>query len=67
MGHLLNTRLGDVCLYYKCSLSLKVIDVSYLQECIKDEVKTGEKNGTSSFSIDFLAKQKINLRVSLKI
>ena len=32
-----------MCLYYKCSLPLKVIDVSYLQECISFEVKIGDK------------------------
>ena len=43
MDHPLSTNHGDVCLYYKCSLPLKVVDVSYLQECINFEVKTGEK------------------------
>ena len=34
MDHPSYTKLGGVCLYYKCSLLLKVINVSYLQECI---------------------------------
>ena len=34
MDHPSYTKLGCVCLYYKCSLLLKVINVSYLQECI---------------------------------
>ena len=29
--------------YYKCSLPLKAIDVSYFQECINFEVKIGDK------------------------
>ena len=41
MDHPSNTKRGDVCLYYKFSLPLKVIDVSYLQECINFEVKIG--------------------------
>ena len=32
-----------MCLYYKCSFSMKVIDVSYLQECINFEVKINDK------------------------
>ena len=43
MDHPSNTKRGGVCLYYKSSLPLKVIDVSYLQECINFEVKIGEK------------------------
>ena len=33
MDHPSNTKLRGVCLYYKCLLSLKVMGVSYLQEC----------------------------------
>ena len=47
MDHPSNTKRGGVCLYYKCSLPLKVIKVSYLQECINFEVKIGDK--TCSF------------------
>ena len=43
MDHPSNTKRGDVCLYHKFSLPLKVIDVSYLQECINFEVKIGDK------------------------
>ena len=43
MDHPSNNKRGGVCLYYKCSLPLKVIDVSYLQECINFEVKIGDK------------------------
>ena len=43
MDHPSNTKRGGVCLYYKCSLPLKVINVSYLQECINFEVKIGDK------------------------
>ena len=35
--------LGWIILYSKCSLPLKVTDVSYLQECINFEVKIGDK------------------------
>ena len=43
MNHPSNSKRGGVCLYYKCSLPLKVIDVSYLQECINFQVKIGDK------------------------
>ena len=38
-----NIKRGGVCLYYKCSLPLKVRNVSYLQECINFEVKISDK------------------------
>ena len=43
MDHPWNTKRGCVSLYYKCSLPLKVIAVSYLQEHINFEVKIGDK------------------------
>ena len=43
MDHRSNTKREGVCLYKKCSLPLKVIDVSYLQECINFEVTVGNK------------------------
>ena len=38
-----NAKRGGVCFYCKCSLPLKVMEVSYLQECINFEVKIGNK------------------------
>ena len=43
MGHASNIKRGGVCTYYKCSLPLKVIDISYVNECINFEDKTGDK------------------------
>ena len=43
MDHPSNTKHGGVCLDYKWSLPLKVIEVSYLQESINFEVKIGDK------------------------
>ena len=39
MDHPSNTKRGGECLYYKFSYPLKVMDVSYLQECINVEVE----------------------------
>ena len=38
-----NTKCEGVCLYYKYSLALKVMDVSHLKECVNFEVKIGDK------------------------
>ena len=43
MDHPSNAKHRVACLHYKCSLPLKVIDISYLQECINFEVKIGDK------------------------
>ena len=43
IDHPSNTKPRVVCLYYKCSLLLKVIDLSYLQECINFDIKIGDK------------------------
>ena len=43
MNHPSNTKRGGVCLSYKCSLPLKVMDVYYLQECINFEAQIGDK------------------------
>ena len=47
-----NAKHGGLCLYYKCLLPMKVIDVSYLRECINFEVKINGKtcNFVSLFS-----------------
>ena len=43
MDYSSNTKRVGVSLYYKCLLHLKVIDVSYFQECINFEVTFGVK------------------------
>ena len=43
MGHASNIKRRGVCTYYKCSLPLKVTDISYVKECINFEDKTGDK------------------------
>ena len=41
--HPLNTKKGDVCIYFKNSLSVKVLDIQLLQECINFEIKIADK------------------------
>ena len=36
--HASNSKRGDVCVYYKSSLSLRSINVNYLNECLLFEV-----------------------------
>ena len=67
MDHPSNTKRGGVCLYYKFLLPLKVIEVSYLQEYINLRLKLATKHETLPVPIHLLAKQKMNLRISLKI
>ena len=64
MNHPSKAKRGGVSLYCKCSVPLKVIDISYLQNCISFKVEIGDR--TCNFAI-LLAKQKMNLRISLKI
>ena len=41
--HVSNTKCGGVLLYYKSFLPIKLIDVSYLNECISFELRIGGK------------------------
>ena len=39
VDHTSNVKRGGVCVYYKTSLPLKLLDVKYLHECINLELK----------------------------
>ena len=41
--HSSNNKRGSVCIYYKASLPLRVIDICFLQACIIFEVMIGDK------------------------
>ena len=41
--HPSNSKRGGVCVYYRNSLPLKILDIFYLQECIFFEFKIGNK------------------------
>ena len=41
--HPSNNKRGGVCIYYKASLPLRVIDICLLQECIIFEMMIGDK------------------------
>ena len=41
--HASNSKRGGVCVYYKGSLALRLIDVHYLQECLIFEILIGGK------------------------
>ena len=42
VGHPSNIKRGGVCVYYKTSLPLKLLDIKYLQECIHLELIIGD-------------------------
>ena len=44
--HPSNTKRGGVCLYYKNYLPLRVLNISYLKECLNFELKIGDKSCT---------------------
>ena len=39
----LNTKRGEVCVYYKNTRPFELINIKYLQECITFEIKIGRK------------------------
>ena len=41
--HVSNTKPGGVCIYYKSSLPLRVINIGYLHECLSFELQNGDK------------------------
>ena len=41
--HPSGNRRGGVCIYYKESLTIKIININYLQECIRFDLKIGSK------------------------
>ena len=43
VDHPSNSKRGGVCVYYRNSLPLKILDIFYLQECIVFELKIGNK------------------------
>ena len=42
--HPSNTKRGGVCLYYKSYLPLRVLNISYLKECLNFELKIDDKS-----------------------
>ena len=41
--HPSNTKCGGICIYYRNSHPLKILDIHYLQECINFEIMIGGK------------------------
>ena len=42
VDHTSSIKRGGVCVYYKTLLSLKLLDIKFLQECINLELKIGD-------------------------
>ena len=43
INHPSDNRRGGVCVYYKNTLPLKLVNINYLQECLNFEIKIGHK------------------------
>ena len=41
--HPSNKKRGGVCIYYKSYLPLRIIDINYLNECVRFELMVGDK------------------------
>ena len=41
--HPSNKKRGGVCIYYKSYLSLRIIDINYLNECVRFQLMVGQK------------------------
>ena len=68
-----NKKHGGVCIYYKSYLSLRIIDINYLNECVMFELMLGEKlcnfialYRSPSQSQDLLESFKENLELNLE-
>ena len=50
--HLSNKKDGGVCIYYKSHLPLIIIDINYLNECMRFELMVGDRlcNNTMFFN-----------------
>ena len=70
--HPSNSKRGGVCIYYKSSLPIKVLDINLLQECINFELIIGDKlcsftvlyrspNQTNDQFEEFLSNLELNL------
>ena len=66
-GHPGNVKRGGVCLYYKEKLSLRMINVSFLSQCVLCEVTLQRQKGYVMLFINLQAKQQLNLMNSYQI
>ena len=41
--HQANTKRGGVCVYFRKSLPLRILDIHFLYECINFEMRIGDK------------------------
>ena len=53
-----NSKRGGVCIYYKETLPVRVINVNYWNECVRFELIIGENIDVPT---DFPVKHKMNL------
>ena len=56
-----NNKRGRVCIFYRTNLPLRILNISYLSECITFEISIGNKICQFIF-IDLPAKHKMNFK-----
>ena len=59
-NHPSNKNRGGVCVYYKSHLPLRIIDINYLNECVRIELMVGDKLLTSLHYLGLQVNRKIN-------
>ena len=66
-NHASNSKREGVCIYYKNSLHLRVLDIQYLHECINIKLKIGDKLcNIIALLYDRQANHKMNLKNFLR-
>ena len=65
--HPSDTKGGGVCIHYKESLVVKVLDISFINECILCEVFVQNKRGYITGMYRFPSPKTLNLMISLTI
>ena len=63
--HPSNTKRGGVCIYYKESLAVRLVDITSLLECLVCEVTIQNKKGY--IAVGLLAKAVLNLNFSFLV
>ena len=63
--HPSDNRRGGVCVYYKNTLPLKLVNINYLQECLNFEIKIGNKYVISYLCIIHLVNHRTLLKLLL--
>ena len=62
MDHPMNTKKSGVCVYYKESLVVKMINISYLQECLLCEIMIDNIKGCIALIYRFPSQSSLDFQ-----